>query len=78
MMLQVYNSTHEMNGTGILGHESTLYGYTGHGTTWANEMNFVLNHAPGAGSIVTCRPAVQHTTTELRMPPYNLRGYITL
>ena len=25
--------------------------YTGPGKTWSNEMNFVMNHAPGAGSI---------------------------
>ena len=24
---------------GVLGHDSALYGYTGPGTTWANEMN---------------------------------------
>ena len=28
-----------------------LLGYTGPGTTWCNEMNGVMNHAPGAGSI---------------------------
>ena len=27
-------------------------GYTGPGTTWTNEMKFVMNHAPGVGSIV--------------------------
>ena len=36
---------------GFLGHDSALKGKTGPETTWANEMNFVLNHAPGAGSI---------------------------
>ena len=35
----------------VLGHHAALYGYTGPGTTWANEMNFSMNHAPGAGSI---------------------------
>ena len=35
-----------------LGHDSALSGYTGPGTKWANEMNFIMNHAPGAGSIV--------------------------
>ena len=35
----------------LLGHDSALLGYAGPGTTWANEMNFVMNHAPGAGSI---------------------------
>ena len=30
---------------GALGHDSALQGYTGPGTTWADEMNFVMNHA---------------------------------
>ena len=30
---------------GVLSHDSTLRGYAGPGTTWANEMNFVTNHA---------------------------------
>ena len=33
----------------VLGHDSALSGYTGPGKIWANEMNFVVNHAPGAG-----------------------------
>ena len=37
----------EMNGA--LGHNSALYGYTGPETTWANEMDFVINRAPDAG-----------------------------
>ena len=36
---------------GILGYNSTLKGYTGLGTTRANEMNFIMNHAPGTGLI---------------------------
>ena len=32
-------------------HNSTLQGYTGLETTWANEMNFGVNDAPGAGLI---------------------------
>ena len=36
----------------VLAHDSALYGKTGPGTTWANEMNFIMKHAPGAGSIV--------------------------
>ena len=32
-------------------HNSVLQGSTGPGTTWANEMNFGMNHAPGPGSI---------------------------
>ena len=36
---------------GVLGHDSTQHGYTRPGTTWANVMNFVMNDAPGAGSI---------------------------
>ena len=35
----------------VLGHNCVVQGYTGHGTTWANEMNFAIKHAPGAGSI---------------------------
>ena len=35
----------------FLGNDSALEGYTGLETTSANEMNFVMNHAPGAGSI---------------------------
>ena len=37
----------------VLGHDSELHLYTGQGTTWANEMNFGMAHAPGAGSIAT-------------------------
>ena len=37
----------------VLGHDFALegYQYTGPGTTWSNEMNVVMNHAKGAGSI---------------------------
>ena len=35
---------HEING--VLGHNSALYGYSRPETTWANEMNFVMNHTP--------------------------------
>ena len=31
--------------------DNTILYYTGPGTTWANEMNFGMNHAPGAGLI---------------------------
>ena len=36
---------------GVLGTDSALQGNTGPGTTWSNEMNFVMNHGPGAGLI---------------------------
>ena len=36
---------------GVAGHDSALQGYAWPGTTWDNEMNFGMNHAPGAGSI---------------------------
>ena len=36
---------------GILAHDAAEKGYTGQRTTYANEMNFGTNHAPGAGSI---------------------------
>ena len=48
---------------GVLGHDSALSGYTGPGTTWANEMNFGMEHAPGAGSLLdmlTCSPVLYH------------------
>ena len=35
----------------VIGHDSALQGYAGLGISWANEMNFVINHAPGAGSL---------------------------
>ena len=35
---------------GVLCHDSALKGYTGPGTTWANKIHFVMNHAPGAGT----------------------------
>ena len=38
-------------------------GYTGLGITWANEMNFVMDHTPGAGSIAT--PVDQQSSTLL-------------
>ena len=47
MAFKQCNKPTEMN----LGHDSALKGFTGPGTTWANEINFVMNHAPGAGSI---------------------------
>ena len=31
-----------------LGHNSALYSYTGPGTIWDIEMNFVMKHAPNA------------------------------
>ena len=35
----------------ISNHDSALKAYTGIRTSWANEINFGINHAPGAGSI---------------------------
>ena len=35
----------------VSGHDYKLSGYTGLGTTWINETNIGMNHAPGAGSI---------------------------
>ena len=37
-------SSTEMND--VLGHDAALRGYTGLGSTWANEMSFVMKHAP--------------------------------
>ena len=36
---------------GVIGHDSALQGYTWPETTWTDEMNVVMNHAPDAGSI---------------------------
>ena len=36
---------------GAPGHDSTLSDHTGLGTTWANQRNFDMNHAPGTGLI---------------------------
>ena len=40
---------------------STLSGYTGPGTTWADDVYFDMNHAPGAGSIA--RPVDLQSST---------------
>ena len=52
-----------------LGYDSVLWGYTGPGTTWTNETNFVMKHAPGAGSIVWPVDQQSSAITELQMPP---------
>ena len=36
---------------GVLGHNSALVKLYWAGATWANEMNFVMNQAPGTGLI---------------------------
>ena len=36
---------------GALSHNSSLENFTGSGTTMASEINFGVNHAPGAESI---------------------------
>ena len=55
--------------TDVLGHDFALVSITRPGTTWANNMNFVINRAPGAGSIV--RPVEQqYSALPLpRIPP---------
>ena len=45
---------------GVLVQIQHLKGYTVPGTTWANQMNFVINHAPGAGS--TAHPVDQQSS----------------
>ena len=47
----MHSIENEMNG--VLGHVSALERLYLAGDTWANEMNFVMNHEPGAGSIHT-------------------------
>ena len=56
--VDVWNQTNKM--IGILGHNSALYGYTKPWTTWANELNFAMNHDPNAGSIA--RPVDQQSS----------------
>ena len=45
---------------GGLGSNFALLGCTGPGTTWTNEMNFGMKHAPGAGS-TGCQPDIRGT-----------------
>ena len=45
---------------GVLGHDSVLIRLYWAGATWGNEVNFVMNHAPGAGSIA--RPVDQQSS----------------
>ena len=47
---------------GVSGRDSELEGNTEQGTIWANEMNVVMNHDPGAGSLdlLTCSPSRYH------------------
>ena len=49
---------------------------------WANEWDYVMNFAPGAGSIAiiikTCWPAVQRAATVLWMPPHVGHGVVSL
>ena len=44
----------------VLDHGSVLQGYTGPGTTWTNEVNFGMKHAPRAGSFAV--PVALHCT----------------
>ena len=46
---------------GVLGHDSALKGCIGPETTWANEINFVKNHAPSAEPLT--RPVDQQSST---------------
>ena len=36
---------------GVLGHDSAHEDYTGPGPTWANEVNFIMEHALNANEI---------------------------
>ena len=45
-----------LNGMNVVFGSILHYMTTGPDTTWANEMNFDMNHTPGAGSIA--RPVV--------------------
>ena len=52
-------------------------GFTGL-ETWANEINCIMNHAPGAGSIkrLTCWPAVQRATIPLPLPSHPINQHM--
>ena len=57
---------------GILGLDSALWGYTEPLATWTNEINFDMNHAPGAGSIAQ---SVDQQSSEI--PVYHDRPQTT-
>ena len=57
----------------LLDNDFALQGYTGPGTNFANEMKFVMNHVPGAGSIV--RPVDQQSSA---LPLYQGCSRITV
>ena len=61
---QVPNDTRIENKiNGVSGRDTALQGYTGPETTWAYEVNCIINHAPGAGSIVQPATMVQPRQT---------------
>ena len=50
-----------------------MLGFTGPGSTWDNEMNFGLKHAPGAGLIA---PPVDLQSSMLRLCYHILLSYV--
>ena len=59
-------------------HDSTLKGCNGPGKSWPNEMIFLMNHAPGAGSIAQpVWPVVQCAImlVTLTGPPFRHDSY---
>ena len=71
---------------GVICHDSALVRlYIGPGITWADEMNFVMNHAPGAGFIASpvnqqssvlplyhrCPPGLLHNRPSLGIQNYS-------
>ena len=53
---------------GIQGHNSPLHCYTETETTWANEMYYGVNHAPGAGLITRPVDLQSGAIIELLLP----------
>ena len=52
----------------------TCEGYNGPGKTWTNEMNFAMNHAPGALiDHSACWPAIHRATSVPRTPPVHAK-----
>ena len=60
VFLERKRKVHEMNG--ILGHDSAVYSNSGLEKSWVNGMNFVMNHACGAGLLA---PPIDQQSSKL-------------
>ena len=57
---------------GVLGHILHCQGYTGPWIFWANQMNLIMKHAPGAGSIAQPIDQQFSVITEPQMPSFDI------